>query len=57
MPAYIGYNLFLWFKAVEVNFAVHKRTKEEKKSALVIAALPEKQLQSVSYLIDTNRKP
>ena len=51
LPAYLPADPLLWFRAVEANFTVHKVLKDEEKSALVIAALPEKQLQSVGHLL------
>ena len=51
LPAYLPSDPLLWFRAVEANFTVHKVLKDEERSALVIAALPEKQLQSVGHLL------
>ena len=48
---YIASDPVLWFRAVEANFLVQKVTKEEERAALVLGALPEKQLQSVGHLL------
>ena len=52
LPAYMPHNPLVWFKAVEANFAVHKVVDDSLKSALVVAALPEKQLEACSSVIN-----
>ena len=52
LPAYLDHDPVIWFRAVEANFVIHKVLKPEEKAALVVAALPEKQLKSVKHHLD-----
>ena len=47
LPLYIPHDPFLWFRPLEANFLIHRVARE-----LVIAALPERQLQTVGDLLD-----
>ena len=52
LPAYVPHDPLLWFRAVEANFNIHRVSTEKDRASLTIAALPEKQLQSVGDLLD-----
>ena len=52
LPAYVPHDPLLWFRAVEANFNIHKVLTEKDRASLTIAALPERQLQSVGDLLD-----
>ena len=52
LPAYVPHDPLLWFRAVEANFAIHKVLAEKDKASLTIAALPERQLQTIGDLLD-----
>ena len=51
IPIYLAHDPVTWFRACEACFLTHKVTKSPEKAALVLAALPEEQLQSVAYLL------
>ena len=52
LPAYVPHDPLLWFRAVEANFSIHKVLTEKDRASLTIAALPERQLQTVGDLLD-----
>ena len=54
LPAYVAADPLTWFKAVEACFHIHSVSRKSDKVALVIAALPAKQLQQVSSVISTS---
>ena len=51
LPAYVPHDPLTWFRAVEACFHIHSIKREADKAALVVAALPAKQLQQVSALL------
>ena len=51
IPTYLAHDPVTWFRACEACFLTHKVTKSSEKAALVLAALPEEQLQNVAYLL------
>ena len=53
LPAYVAADPLTWFRAVEACFHIHSVSRKSDKAALVIAALPAKQLQQVSSVIAT----
>ena len=50
LPTYITHNPLVWFKAVEANLNMHKVVDPGIQAALVVAALLEKQLESIAPL-------
>ena len=51
LPVYVAADPLTWFRAVEACFHVHGVRRDADKAALVIAALPAKQLQQLSSVI------
>ena len=51
IPAYVASDPLTWFRAVEACFHIHSIRRDSDKAALIIAALPAKQLQQVSSII------
>ena len=51
VPAYVASDPLAWFRAVEACFHIHSIRRDSDKAALVITALPAKQLQQVSSII------
>ena len=51
LPAYMPHNPLVWFKVVEANFNVHKVVDDGIRCSLVLAALPEKQVEACSSVI------
>lgn len=51
LPSYVAADPLTWFRAVEACFHVHGVRRDADKAALVIAALPAKQLQQLSSVI------
>ena len=51
LPAYVSSDPLTWFKAVEACFRIHNIRRDQDRSALLIAALPAKQLQQVSAIL------
>ena len=53
LPAYVPHDPLTWFRTVDACFHIHSIRRDEDKAALVVAALPAKQLQQVSTLLST----
>ena len=51
LPAYVASDPLTWFRAVEACFHIHSIRRDSDKAALIIAALPAKQLQQVSSIV------
>ena len=51
LPGYVSHDPLTWFRAVEACFHIHSIRRDADKAALVVAALPAKQLQQVSALL------
>ena len=51
LPAYVASDPLTWFRAVEACFQIHQVRKDTDRAALLIAALPAKQLQQVSAIL------
>ena len=51
LPAYVASDPLTWFRAVEACFQIHSIRRDQDRAALLIAALPAKQLQQVSAIL------
>ena len=54
LPAYTPDNPRLWFVLVEAAFVLHKVTKSEEQTALVLSGLPPAQLMFLAPLLETS---